>query len=449
LLRLTADIDPSWDAALLEAAGLEGSRARRVLLFLEDREDLRIEVSPEGVQESVQSRLRGLSVRGGPGGCFEAAIADPSPSDALPLAEAAAAGAAPRWSAKGQKADAGSRIDPRAALVNLERLVRVAERAVGRKGSLITARWIAFRQGVRVAGPGRDIAADSRMGCRVRLDVRVRGRGTEGKAVGERVLRTGPVKGLESLAAAVVQRAFARLDAREAPRGKFPIAFAPGVGGILIHELVGHALEADTVRRGASALAAAADPIATKQVLIVDDPRRGRAAWRLDDEGEEAMATTLVRDGKRAGLIHDQRSAEAAAASPNGHGRRSSFQEPVRPRMGCTFLAAGTLDAAEVLEGIPRGVYIHRMEAASVDTSTGEATFRVTDADLVQRGQLDRPLKPFVLAVATREALSTLDRIASDLAFDTCIGSCLRDGQPLATSVGAPTFRTGLTTVIP
>jgi TldD protein len=117
--------------------------------------------------------------------------------------------------------------------------------------------------------------------------------------------------------------------------------------------------------------------------------------------------------------------------------------------MGCTFLAAGNLDPRDVLDGIARGVYVRRMEAASSDTASGQATFRVTDADLIHGGQLDMPLRPFLLAVTTREALRTLDRIATDLTFDTCIGSCIRDGQPLATSVGAPTYGIGRTMVIP
>ena len=116
--------------------------------------------------------------------------------------------------------------------------------------------------------------------------------------------------------------------------------------------------------------------------------------------------------------------------------------------MSCTFLKAGTLDASEVLKGIHCGVYIRRMEAASTDPSSGEAVFRVRDADLVCDGQLDAPLAPFLLLVTTLQALASVERVATDLAFDTCIGSCIRDGQPLVTSVGAPTFRIGLTTVI-
>jgi TldD protein len=445
---LPAEYDQLWDAALLAAADLLAPRGKHAQLFLEDREDVRMELRSDGLHEAVHSRLRGLSARGGPEDRFEAALANPSPSDAARLARAARDGDAPRQAAKAHEADEEPRIDPRIALEHLTRLVEAAERAAGTARVSVTARWIAFDQRVRVARPGRDVVADARAGHRMSLEVRIAGRGTVGRAVGDRVLRLGLVRGLERFVADVVERAAARQEAHRAPRGRLPVVFAPGVGGILMHEVVGHALEADTVHRGASALALAVGKVAPKEVRIVDDPRRGRAAWRFDDEGAEARVTTLVRGGECVGLLHDQRSAAVAGVRPTGHGRRSSFQEPVRPRMGCTFLGAGNLDPCDVIEGIARGVYVRRMEAASVDTASGEAAFRVADADLIHRGRLDRPLKPFLLAVITREALSSLDRIASDLAYDTCIGSCMRDGQPLATSVGAPTFRMGLTTVI-
>jgi TldD protein len=116
--------------------------------------------------------------------------------------------------------------------------------------------------------------------------------------------------------------------------------------------------------------------------------------------------------------------------------------------MGCTFLAAGRRDPGEALEGIEDGVYVRRMEAASTDARTGRATFRVTDADRIRHGRIVAPLAPHVILVDARAALSSIDCVASDLAFDTCIGSCLNHGQPLSISVGAPTFRIGSTSVM-
>jgi predicted Zn-dependent protease len=115
--------------------------------------------------------------------------------------------------------------------------------------------------------------------------------------------------------------------------------------------------------------------------------------------------------------------------------------------MGCTFLASGRFEAEEALEKIENGIYVRRMEAASTDTRSGQAVFRVTDADRILDGRLDRPLSPHLMFVDAAEALSSVERVANDLEFDVCVGSCLHHGQPLSISVGGPTFRIGLTPV--
>jgi TldD protein len=146
-------------------------------------------------------------------------------------------------------------------------------------------------------------------------------------------------------------------------------------------------------------------------------------------------------------MLHDSRSARAAGVDPTGHGRCSSFRESVRPRMGCTFVAPGPLRPEDVLGGIVEGIYVRRMEAGNTDPHSGRAAFRVTDADRIRNGVIDAPLKPLMLFVEGASALASIDRVASDLEFDRCIGSCHRDGQPLATTVGAPTMWIGVTVI--
>jgi TldD protein len=116
--------------------------------------------------------------------------------------------------------------------------------------------------------------------------------------------------------------------------------------------------------------------------------------------------------------------------------------------MGATFLGAGRLEPQEVIGATRRGLYVHRMEAASVDPASGVAVFRVSDADRIQDGKIDRPVIPFLLLAELKSTLASLDLIASDLAFDQCVGACLKDGQPLAVSVGTPTFRVGIVRVL-
>ena len=115
--------------------------------------------------------------------------------------------------------------------------------------------------------------------------------------------------------------------------------------------------------------------------------------------------------------------------------------------MGCTFLGNGPDGAAVIVRDTPDGIYVRRLETARVDACSGVASFRVTDADRIRNGRIDAPLLPFLLTVSIDDTLSTLDAVASDLAFDTCVGSCIKDGQPLPTSVGAPTFRLGVVRV--
>jgi TldD protein len=170
--------------------------------------------------------------------------------------------------------------------------------------------------------------------------------------------------------------------------------------------------------------------------------------WRFDDQAEEAKATPLLLKGRVAGNLHDRSTADRTGKPATGHGRRASFREPVLPRMGATFVAAGRLHPEEVINGLARGIYVRRLEAASTDTRTGGAVFRVTDADLIVRGRVDAPLNSFLLLVQGEEALASVDRIAGDLEFDSCIGTCHKDGQPLPISVGAPTFRIGLARVV-
>jgi TldD protein len=314
----------------------------------------------------------------------------------------------------------------------------------------IQARWVGFDQQVHLARPGGIVTAERRKGRRVWIRADMARSGRASHAVGEAALRSDDAEVvlpiLERLAEEVATRVEARLGADVLPSAERGVVFAPGVGGVLIHELVGHALEADTVLGGGSWLGRSFT--GSGELRVLDDPRRGRAAWQLDDEGESARATPLMREGRAVGWLHDRATARESGQKPTGHGRRASFRESVRPRMGCTFLAAGRSEPGDAIRDLDTGIYVRRMEAASTDTRTGRAVFRVTDADRIQNGRLVAPLAPHLICVDARAALGSVECVAADLAFDVCIGSCLHHGQSLAVSVGSPTFRIGPTSVI-
>ena len=428
-----------------------GAASAPIHLFHEEREDLALDIDTAGVPSAVHTRWTGLAARSE---CEPRRLvfqSDPTLEDASRLARLCRDPVArfPLASAGGKRpALPGRTIEP-------EPLQEVASRiftGVNRlcPGAAAIVRVVAFEQRVLIARPGRDPVRDTRKGVRLRAECRLRRRGKSGHAVEELVLTRlegDPRRALEEAAARLAERVERRLHAETIPNGRFPVVFAPGLGGMLVHELVGHALEADTVSASKSWLSQFKEKAGPTELTVLDDPRRGRAAWRVDDEGRPTRATSLLSRGLVSGLLHDSRSAGAAGVDPTGHGRCASFREPVRPRMGCTFVAPGPLRPEEVMDGVVEGIYVRRMETGNTDPHSGRAAFRVTDADRIRNGGIDAPLVPLMLFVEGARALSSIDRVASDLEFDRCIGSCLRDGQPLATSVGAPTMWIGDTVI--
>ena len=438
------DTDKAWNDALLRASGRLSEGDELAHLYYEERADLRIGFEVDGAIEVVPSAQRGMCVRTGGAPPRSVFLGAPALEDADRLVSTALGeGAGPR-PGKPRSRPPESQAWIAAALAAVQGLCRHAQRRLSRNEVAIRASWVAFRQRVHVARPGRGVRDDLRQGARVRLDLRAAGVG----ATGERALRfPGHDADLRPLADDVTERLRERRDVAHAKAGPTAVIFAPGTGGILIHEVVGHGLEADTVLRRGSSFAAGATS-GTEEVTVVDDPRRGRAAWRWDDEGVESRAVSLVERGRVVTYLSDLTTAGRAGIVASGHGRRSSYRERVLPRMGCTFLAPGRCAPEEIVRETSRGVLVRRMEAATVDPLAGRALFRVTDADAIERGRPRSPLYPFLLEVDLDTGLSSLDRVGDDLEFDRCIGSCLRDGQPLSTSVGAPTCRLGVATVV-
>jgi predicted Zn-dependent protease len=444
-----------WDRALKRAASSFPALAGAGAVFLEQREDLVLEAGSGGVSRVDHWRACGLAVQGPFDECPHLFVADPRPEDATALVRATAGHGDGRLPRSEAATGGAERPDPpwlsvAEASSLLEGLLAEAERF--RRGAEVRARWIGFDQRMRVARPHQDPVEDRRTCRRVRLEASRPSIAGEISAAAD-VLVPGESgrapADLRWLVASVMHRLDERRNARAAPGGPRAVVFAPGVGGVLAHELIGHALEGDVVASGASWLSRLSEDerCGPACLTVLDDPRRGRAAWRVDDEGTPVRPVPLVRAGRIGGKLHDLRSATHAGQAPTGHGRRASFRDPVRARMGCTFVAAGNLHPDEVLRETIDGVYVRRMEHAGTDVATGRAVFRVTDADRIHHGRLGVPLRPHLLVVEGRAALASVDRVAFDLAFDTCMGSCLRDGQPMSSSVGAPTFRIGLASV--
>jgi TldD protein len=429
-----------WAAALGRALAAEPSPGS-TSLFLEERQDASVSVETgAAAPRVVRTRLRGLAVDrlGGESRFW----AEPTPEGVERLASAAPKSGGGTLPPAEEPADWLSVAEGR----HMVEAIAVALEGL-QPGARVEARWVAFEQRVHVASHGREVVADRRRGSRLRLLAHLERRGRSAFTVVEEVLRPAAAalagRALDALAERAAERLETRLGAEPAPSGEWAVVFAPGAGGVLVHELVGHALEADTMLSGASWLSGAGSEgfRCSAEIVVLDDPRRGRAAWRVDDEGEAARPTALIRGGRVAGWLHDRASARECARTPTGHGRRAGFRDPIRPRMGCTFLAAGRWESGDALQGIENGIYVRRLEFGSTDPRTGRSTFRVVDADRVRHGRLTFPLAAHLLWVDGPIALAEIERVAGDIEFDTCVGSCLHHGQPLAVSVGAPTFR--------
>ena len=392
-------------------------------VFFEDRADVRMTLASSEIRDIVETRTRGAAISGR----RSVHVSDPEFMDPRRIAPKPPIPWVPSFEAA---------------------IIEGATRAsAGRRHPFWSARLVSFHQEIWVDLPGRDAVHDVRRGCRVELRVRVGGERTA-HAVEDLVLLSNGAPSFTEAFVRAFDRAEQRVSSCPAPEpGTTSAVFAPGVAGVVAHELIGHALEGDVVARGPTWISASTFPAAGVPVTVIDDPRRGRGSWLIDDEGVAAGETTLIDRGRPIGMLLDLSSASALGTISTGHGRRFSYLESVRPRMGCTYIASGVDAPEDILRSTSTGVFIRRLAGGHTDPILGRASFIVSDADRIVDGRLAGPLDDFVLELDGVEAWRSIDRVAHDLAFDTCVGSCIRDGQPMAVSVGAPTIRIGVVRV--
>jgi hypothetical protein len=423
-LRLQV-LDGQWDAAIRQALA-EDSRAT---VFVERREDLTVEAASGDYPTATHTVWDGACVEHPERPLiFHSALLPDHLDDLI------SARPPEDTSIRGMSA----RIDSRPGVVAVSGAIVEAQKRL--PDARFRARWVEFDQRVKIGCEGA-VLDDRRSSRRLRVDAWIQRQGRSSSASVEAVVQDDH-NCISSLLDEVLQRLVMRLDAEKAISGPTTVVFSPSVAGIWIHELVGHAAEADAV----SWLTPEIDRL-HEHLTVIDDPRRARAAWSIDDEGTPVRPVALILDGRPKERLHSRRTASESGAKTTGHGRRGSYRESVLPRMGCTFIANGTDDPDEILQNVNEGIYIRRMDSAHTEPTTGRAVFRVTDADRIEKGKRTVPLRAHLLETVAGQALAAIDGIGSDLAFDRCLGTCHRQGQPLVTSVGGPTFCTRLTTV--
>ncbi|HEY7762896.1 MAG TPA: TldD/PmbA family protein [Actinomycetota bacterium] len=244
------------------------------------------------------------------------------------------------------------------------------------------------------------------------------------------------------------QRAVTMLDAVPAPAGEMPVVLAPGMGGVLFHEAVGHPLEADAVDKEASVYRGLiGTKCASELIHGVDDATipNGWGSFSFDDEGTPAQRTVLFTDGVLQSYLYDRLRADKDGTDSTGNGRRQSYASPPIVRMTNTNILNGTSDPAQVLADTDSGVFVTALGGGQVNPATGDFVFGVSVGHLIEHGEATTPVRGANLIGRAIEVMSAVDAVADD--FDTWEGVCGKDGQSAPVGSGSPTLRISRITV--
>ncbi|HXF59299.1 MAG TPA: TldD/PmbA family protein [Candidatus Saccharimonadales bacterium] len=255
---------------------------------------------------------------------------------------------------------------------------------------------------------------------------------------------------VEDAGRAAALQATRLLDAGPAPAGAMPVVIAPGWGGVLIHESLGHALEADGIRRGTSILAGLAGTrVASPLVRVVDDARwpNGRGSFAVDDEGTPGQRTVAVDGGVLQSYLVDKQNGWLLSLRSTGNGRRMSYRNWPLPRMTNTYIDNGTSDPASLLSGITKGFYAAELGGGSVETTSGNFNFAVREGYWIENGKITRPVRGAVLVGNSLQTMQRIEGIGNDLQVEQTRGTCGKDGQMVPVGVGQPTVRFSSITV--
>lgn len=239
------------------------------------------------------------------------------------------------------------------------------------------------------------------------------------------------------------------LGAVDAPAGPMELILAQAESGVLLHESVGHSLEADFIRKGTSAYTdRVGDRVASELVTVIDDGTmpNDRGAINFDDEGTLPEATLLIERGILRGYMHDRISAARFAVRPTGNGRRESYRHPPAPRMTITYLANGASDPEEILRSTRRGIFCKSFRGGEVDISNGDFVFVPIEAYLVENGRIAAPVKNLTLIGNGPDVLTKVTMVGSDFALSDGRWTCGK-GQHVPVGVGLPTIKISEITV--
>ncbi len=255
---------------------------------------------------------------------------------------------------------------------------------------------------------------------------------------------------LEKMVKEAVDRTLIQFDARRPPAGEMPVILAAGPSGILLHEAIGHGMEADFNRKGTSIYSdMIGKKVAEPFVTVVDqaDIPRERGALNYDDEGNKAGRTVMVENGILKSYLHDRISAKQYGLKPTGSGRRESYQYAPMPRMTCTFMEDGPHTKDEIIAAVDHGIICETYTNGQVQIGAGDYTFYVKNGWLVENGKVTAPIKDVNIIGNGPESLKRITMVANDARLDTGGWTCGKNGQSVPVSQGIPTVLVSKMTV--
>jgi TldD protein len=254
----------------------------------------------------------------------------------------------------------------------------------------------------------------------------------------------------EHFATEAAREAIVMLDAVEAPAGEMTVVLGPGWPGILLHEAVGHGLEADFNRKGVSAFSGRiGQKVASELCTVIDDGTIGsrRGSLNVDDEGNPTQKNVLIENGVLCGYLQDKLSSRLMNNASTGSGRRESYAHIPMPRMTNTFMLAGESDPEEIIRSVPKGLYCVNFGGGQVDITSGNFVFSASESYWIENGKLTRPVRNATLIGNGPEALKYVSMVGNDLRLDEGIGVCGKEGQSVPVGVGIPTIKIDRMTV--
>ena len=257
-------------------------------------------------------------------------------------------------------------------------------------------------------------------------------------------------KSPEHFASEAARTAILQLDAIDAPAGEMEVVLGPGWPGVLLHEAVGHGLEADFNRKKTSAFAGLiGQQVASSKVTVVDNGTMAnrRGSLNIDDEGNPTQETVLIENGILKGFLSDKLNSRLMGVPNTGSGRRESYHHIPMPRMTNTYMLNGEDMPEDIIKSVKRGLYAVNFGGGQVDITNGKFVFSASEAYLIEDGRVTRPVKGATLIGNGPEALKYVSMVGNDLALDEGIGTCGKAGQSVPVGVGMPTVKLDRMTV--